>query len=187
MTAFLGSASPWRGRGFLVALFAVFLIAATSNDPAERLPNPAQEARARALFKEVRCLVCQNESIDDSEADLAEDLRRAVRAEVAAGRSDAEVKRYLVDRYGEFVLLRPTFSFGNAVLWLTPFVLVLGGGAILFLRSRRSALREEPLSTEEEAALAQLDPAAPAGTGQGSAAEAPHEKRSPVNKAGLED
>ncbi len=176
-----------RWRLGLAALFAVCSIAAASNDPAERLPNPVQEARARALFKEVRCLVCQNESIDDSEADLAEDLRKAVRAEVAAGHSDAEVKHYLVDRYGEFVLLKPSFSLGNAILWLTPFVLVLGGGAILLLRSRRNLVPVAPLSADEETALAALDVAAIDRAGPGSAAEAPHEKRSRMNKADLED
>lgn len=141
-----------------LAAAAVLLMAGASNDPAERLPDPAKEARARTLFKEVRCLVCQNESIDDSEADLAADLRKVVREQVSAGRSDAEVKRYLTDRYGEFVLLKPSFSFGNAALWLTPFVIVLGGGAILLLRARRAPVAPTaPLSSEEEAALAALE------------------------------
>jgi cytochrome c-type biogenesis protein CcmH len=134
----------------------VLSIAAAANDPADQLKDPGQEGRARALFKEVRCLVCQNESIDDSEADLAGDLRKVVRTQVAAGRSDAEIKRYLVDRYGEFVLLKPSFSLGNAVLWLTPFVLVLGGGAVLVLRGRKPE-PEPPLTTQEEEALKSLD------------------------------
>jgi len=137
---------------------AVLLIAAAANDPAERLSDPVKEARARALFAEVRCLVCQNESIDDSEADLAGDLRKVVREQVAVGRSDAEVKRYLTDRYGEFVLLKPSFSPGNAILWLTPFIIVLGGGALLLLRARRQPLPpSSPLSPEEEAALSALE------------------------------
>lgn len=138
---------------------ALLLMGAAANDPAARLPDPAKEARARALFREVRCLVCQNESIDDSEADLADDLRKVVRQQVAAGRTDAEVKQYLVYRYGEFVLLRPSFSIGNAVLWLTPFVIVLGGGGLLLLRSRRRAASPavEPLTGDEEAALKALD------------------------------
>jgi cytochrome c-type biogenesis protein CcmH len=144
-------------RGLRIApllAIALLLSAAASNDPADRLSNPAQEARARTLFREVRCLVCQNESIDDSEADLAGDLRRVVRTQVASGKSDAEIKRYLVDRYGEFVLLKPSFSLANAVLWLTPFALVFGGGAILLLRVRRPQLTAETsLSNEEEAAL----------------------------------
>ncbi len=156
-----------RAAGLVLA--ALLSIAATANDPAERLADPAKEARARALFREVRCLVCQNESIDDSEADLAEDLRKVVRAQVSAGRTDAEVKRYLTDRYGEFVLLQPPFSPGNALLWLTPFALVLGGGAILILRARKPGTTP-PLSAEEEAALAALNVSDPDGPGQGSAA-----------------
>jgi cytochrome c-type biogenesis protein CcmH len=89
-----------KWRGLLAALAGVLCIAAAS-DPAERLPDPAQEARARAIFEDVRCLVCQNESIDDSEAELAGDLRRVVREQVRQGRSDAEIKRFLTDRYGE--------------------------------------------------------------------------------------
>ncbi len=143
----------------LASAFAALSLAAASNDPAERLPDPAKEARARALFKEVRCLVCQNESIDDSEADLAEDLRKVVRQQVGDGRSDAEVKRYLTDRYGEFVLLKPSFSLGNAALWLTPFVLVLGGGAILILLSRSRSEPAAPLSPDEEERLAEMSKA----------------------------
>jgi len=145
------------------------LIGATADDPAERLSDPVREARARALFREVRCLVCQNESIDDSEADLAEDLRKVVRAQVAAGRSDAEIKHYLTDRYGEFVLLKPPFSPGNAILWLTPFAIVFGGGAILLLRARKPP-PTPPLSPEEEAALAALNVTGHGEAGQGSAA-----------------
>ena len=159
-----------RRAGAAALLFAAtLLIGAAANDPAERLADPAQEARARALFREVRCLVCQNESIDDSEADLAGDLRKVVRTQVAAGRSDAEVKRYLTDRYGEFVLLKPPFSPGNAILWLTPFAIVLGGGAILILRARKPP-STPPLSVEEEAALAALNVADRGDPGQGSAA-----------------
>jgi cytochrome c-type biogenesis protein CcmH len=126
-----------RARALLAALAAVFCMAAAS-DPSERLPDPAQEARARHIFEQVRCLVCQNESIDDSQASLAHDLRQVVRAQVAAGRSDDQIKRFLVDRYGEFVLLRPRFSGGNAILWLGPFLVVVVGGLLLFgrLRSR---------------------------------------------------
>jgi len=181
----------WRGRQRLArtlaaTLFAVLSIAATApNDPADRLADPAQESRARALFKEVRCLVCQNESIDDSEAELAGDLRKAVRTQVAAGRSDGEVKRYLVYRYGEFVLLKPTLSLGNAVLWLTPFLLVIGGGAVLFLRRRRTLEPTPPLSEDEAAALAALDIASASASGPGSAAEAPHEKQSAMAEAGV--
>jgi len=109
---------------------------AAASDPAERLPDPGQEARAREIFAQVRCLVCQNESIDDSEADLARDLRVIVRKQVHEGRSDAEIKRFLVDRYGEFVLMRPALSVGNAALWIGPFLVVLLGGLLLVARLR---------------------------------------------------
>nr|WP_269713881.1 cytochrome c-type biogenesis protein [Caulobacter sp. NIBR2454] len=133
---------------------AVLCLAAAS-DPSERLADPAQEARARELFQEVRCLVCQNESIDDSEAELAGDLRRVVRDEIVAGRSDAEIRRFLVERYGEFVLLKPAFSAGNAALWLAPFGIVLVGGALLFGLLRRRP-KAEALSVEEETRLKAL-------------------------------
>jgi cytochrome c-type biogenesis protein CcmH len=122
-------------RGLLAVIAAVFCMAAAS-DPAERLPDPAQEARAREIFQQVRCLVCQNESIDDSNAELAQDLRAIVRDQVREGRSDAEIKRFLTDRYGEFVLLRPSFSIGNAALWLGPFLVVVLGVVLLLARLR---------------------------------------------------
>ena len=131
-----------RARALLAALAAVFCMAAAS-DPSERLPDPAQEARARHLFEQVRCLVCQNESIDDSQAELAHDLRQVVRAQVREGRSDDQIKRFLVDRYGEFVLMRPSFSLGNAALWAGPFLVVILGVALLFGRLRDRAPEPE--------------------------------------------
>ncbi len=125
-----------RLRALFAALAGVACIAAAS-DPAERLPDPAQEAQARAIFRDVRCLVCQNESIDDSEAELAQDLRQIVREQVKAGKGEAEIKRFLTDRYGEFVLLTPSFSAGNLALWGGPFLVVLLGAALLFARLRR--------------------------------------------------
>jgi cytochrome c-type biogenesis protein CcmH len=133
---------------------AVFCMAAAS-DPADRLPDPASEARARALFQEVRCLVCQNESIDDSDAELAADLRKVVREKIAGGMSDAQVRSFLVDRYGEFVLLKPTFSAANLILWLAPLAVILLGLGLLFARTRQ-ARPAEALSPEEEARLAEL-------------------------------
>jgi cytochrome c-type biogenesis protein CcmH len=141
-------------RRLLAALAAVFCMAAAS-DPAERLPDPAQEARAREIFQQVRCLVCQNESIDDSDAELARDLRSLVREQVAAGRSEAEVKAYLTARYGEFVLLRPAFSLGNLILWAAPF-LAAALGLALWIGRLRSARDEPELTSAEAAALAQL-------------------------------
>ena len=131
-----------RLRALLAAIAAVFCMAAAA-DPSERLPDPAQEARARHIFEQVRCLVCQNESIDDSEAELAGDLRRIVRDQVREGRSDDQIKRFLVDRYGEFVLMRPTFSAGNAALWLGPFLVLALGGMLLVLRLRNRAAEPE--------------------------------------------
>lgn len=123
-------------------------------------PNAADEARSRALFGEIRCVVCQNESIESSQAEIAADLRSVVREQVAAGRTDAEIREYLVARYGEFVLFRPAFSAGNALLWLGPFLVVLGGGAALLLRARsmeaRSSLDGEEMS--QPAAAPSLEP-----------------------------
>ena len=138
-----------KARALLAALAAVFCMAAAS-DPSERLPDPAQEARARHIFEQVRCLVCQNESIDDSQADLARDLRQVVRDQVRAGRSDDQVKRFLVDRYGEFVLLRPSFSVGNTVLWVGPFGVVLLGLVLLRGRLRSRGPERELDATDLE-------------------------------------
>lgn len=141
-------------RRLLTALAAVLCIAAAS-DPAERLADPAQEARAKAIFAEVRCLVCQNESIDDSQAELAQDLRRIVREQVAAGRSEGEVKAFLVDRYGEFVLLKPPFTAGNLALWLAPLVAIAAGLAAFAAILRRRP-PGEALSEDEERRLASI-------------------------------
>jgi cytochrome c-type biogenesis protein CcmH len=139
----------------LAAIAAAVLCIAAASDPAERLHDPAQEARARAIFRQVRCLVCQNESIDDSEAPLAQDLRRMVREQVASGEDEGEIKRFLTARYGEFVLLRPAFSAGNAALWGAPLA-VVGLGIALWLARGRRAAPEAALSDAEVAALAAL-------------------------------
>ena len=110
-----------------LALLAVALLGAAAADPADRLKDPAQEARARSLFRDVRCLVCQSESIDESDATLAHDLRQLVRAQIAQGQSDGQIRAFLVARYGQFVLLTPKGSLGNAILWAGPLVVVLGG------------------------------------------------------------
>lgn len=138
-----------RLRAVFAALAGVACLAAAS-DPAERLPDPAQEALARDIFRDVRCLVCQNESIDDSEAELAHDLRQIVREQVKAGKDKAEIKHFLTDRYGEFVLLTPRFSIGNLALWAVPFLVVIAGVALLFARLRNRPLDVEltPLETE---------------------------------------
>lgn len=143
-----------RLRAALAALAAVFCMAAAS-DPAERLPDPAQEARARHIFQDVRCLVCQNESIDDSEADLAHDLRQIIRGQVAQGKSDSEIKQFLTDRYGEFVLLTPTFKPANLALWGIPLMVVLLGGVLLVAKLRNRTAEPE-LSQDEARRLAEL-------------------------------
>ena len=143
LLAFLALASP---------VFAV--------QPSEILDDPALEARARSLSAGLRCMVCQNQSIDDSDAELARDLRVLVRERLVAGESDEEVIAYVVSRYGEFVLLKPTFSLRNAMLWATPAMLLgLGGGflALRALRRRRvAAAAPVPLTSEEEKRLESL-------------------------------
>ena len=139
----------------LLAVCAAALCIAAASDPAERLADPAQELRARELFREVRCLVCQNESIDDSNAELAQDLRRLVREQVSAGRSDDQIRDYLIERYGEFVLLKPAFSAGNALLWAAPLIVVLGGLALL-ARTVRNRPTDGELSASEAERLASL-------------------------------
>ena len=142
-------------RRLLIVLAALFCVAAAA-DPAERLPDPALEARARAMFVQIRCVVCQNESIDDSEADIARDLRQTIRRQIASGRSNAQVKDFLVRRYGEFILLQPRFSIENAALWLTPVLIALVGGVAFATRARRTPAENDDLTEEEEARLARL-------------------------------
>ena len=126
-----------------LALVALLLCGqpALAVQPDEMLADPAQEARAREISAGLRCLVCRNESIDESNADLARDLRILVRERITAGDSNAQVVQYLVDRYGEYVLLKPTTGGANLILWIAgPAMLVLGlGGAFIYLRRRRSA------------------------------------------------
>lgn len=150
-----------RGLALLAALASALCLAAAA-DPAERLADPVLEARARTLFKEVRCMVCQNESIEDSQADLAVDLRRLVRERIAAGDDDKAVRHWLVDRYGEFVLLRPSLSVGNLILWAAPFAAVFAGLLALALRVRRAPSPPEGLTEVERDRLAGL-----LGTGDG--------------------
>ena len=145
-----------RLKAVLAALAAVFCIAAAA-DPGDALRDPGQEARARALFEQIRCVVCQNESIDDSEADLARDLRQTIRGQIATGHSDRQVRAFLVTRYGEFILLKPRFSLANAAAWLVPFAIVVIGLFTLVLRLRRGVpAAAETLTPEEEARLEAL-------------------------------
>ncbi|HEY2707654.1 MAG TPA: cytochrome c-type biogenesis protein [Caulobacteraceae bacterium] len=141
-------------RRAIVALVAVVMLGAAAADPADRLADPAKETRARELFRDVRCLVCQSQSIDESDAPLAHDLRQLVREQVSAGRSDDQIRDFLVSRYGQFVLLSPKASLGNAVLWLGPLLVVVVGAGVLF--SRRAANETAALDDQEEAALQRL-------------------------------
>jgi cytochrome c-type biogenesis protein CcmH len=124
----------------------------------EALSDPALEARARELFRELRCLVCQNQSIDDSDADLARDLRIIVRERLLAGDSNAEILRFLTSRYGDFVLLKPPLKPSTVALWTAPFALLLIGGVVvaLRLRTRRTAREARPLDADERARLRAL-------------------------------
>jgi cytochrome c-type biogenesis protein CcmH len=127
-------------RRLLATLFFFMsLSSALAVNPGEVLKDPALEARARQISTELRCLVCQNQSIDISDADLAKDLRVIVRERLTAGDTDGQVFDYVVARYGEFVLLKPSFSARNVILWAAPFVLVLIGVGVILISSRRRA------------------------------------------------
>jgi len=147
----------------LLSTLALLAAPALAVLPDEKLPDPAQELRAREISKELRCLVCQNESIDDSNAPLARDLRILVRERIASGDSDTQVLSFIHDRYGDFVLLRPPVKPYTWVLWYGPFVLLalglLGSGLYLHKRRREVAAATGPaqgLTAEEEARLAAL-------------------------------
>jgi cytochrome c-type biogenesis protein CcmH len=145
-----------RRTGLLACLMLAMALwqgPAGAVQPGEALADPALEARARALSAELRCMVCQNQSIDLSDAELAHDLRVLVRERLTAGDNDEEVLDYVVSRYGEFVLLKPRWNLRNTLLWGTPVLLLLGGIAVLFVsqRSRRPAAPK--LSDEETAEL----------------------------------
>ena len=143
----------------LALLVLTLAVPASAVRPDEMLADPKLEARARAISQELRCLVCQNQSIDDSNADLAHDLRVLVRERLKAGNSDAQVVRYIVDRYGQFVLLRPPLGPITYLLWFGPGLILVAGavGILLYLRRRQPGRAEvAPLSAEEEARLKRL-------------------------------
>lgn len=159
-------------RNLLAAVFCVMLAlgpsVALAVQPDEIMTDPAKEARARALSRELRCMVCQNQSIDDSDAPLARDLRLLVREQIAAGKNDQQVMDFLVARYGEFVLLKPRLEGHTLILWLVSPLLLIGGGAALWWVNRRrsKASVDQPdavpaLSPEEEARLQRLISAEP--------------------------
>lgn len=147
-------------RRLLPALLLLWpLVAGAVSNPADMLPDPALEERARALGREIRCMVCQNQSIEDSEVGLARDLRLIVRERIVAGDSDAQVKSFLHARYGDFVLLKPPFAWSTAVLWATPVIALLGGLTFILLSRRRAAVAgaPPPLTEEERRRLAAID------------------------------
>lgn len=141
---------------WLVLCLMLLAAPALAVQPDEILDDPALEARARALSSGLRCVVCRNESIDDSNADLARDMRLLVRERLVAGDSDAEVVQYLVDRYGEFVLLQPRRDGINMILWVSGPVLLLAGLGLAVLALRRRPSPEKPLTPEEEARLREI-------------------------------
>lgn len=149
-------------KRILSCVFAIVVMAGSSAyavQPDEIMSDPAKELRARDLSRELRCMVCQNQSIDDSEAPLARDLRILVRERLTAGDSDPQVVDFLVARYGEFVLLKPRFEWQTAALWLTPAVALIAGAIamVLAIRRRRAVpIVAAPLSADEERRLAKM-------------------------------
>lgn len=142
----------------LLCLLVLFSLPAHAVKPDERLADPALEARARVLSAELRCMVCQNENIDDSDADLARDIRLLVRDRLVKGDSDAAVLDFLVARYGQFVLLKPRFEMETMLLWGTPVLVLFLGGlvAVLGWRRQRANTGPAPLDPGEEERLNQL-------------------------------
>lgn len=143
-------------RRLVLALLLFASVPAHAVQPDELLPDPALEARARALSAELRCMVCQNESIDDSEAPLARDLRLLVRQRIQAGDSDRSVLDFLVARYGEFVLLKPRFAWHTLVLWASPFFVLAAAGFGVLAASWRRRSEVDPLDDRERAALERI-------------------------------
>ncbi|MBY5644845.1 cytochrome c-type biogenesis protein CcmH [Rhizobium leguminosarum] len=146
-------------RRLLLAVALLLMAApAFAVNPDEVLADPALEVRARALSAELRCMVCQNQSIDDSNADLAKDLRLLVRERIADGDSDEAVLNYIVSRYGEFVLLKPRVSMKTVLLWGAPVLLVLAGGLslLVFARKRAGKPTGSKLTADEQARLSEL-------------------------------
>jgi len=137
------------GPAFAVSAFAV-------SDPKELLPDPAQETRARELGQQLRCLVCQNNSVEESEADFARDLRRVIRDRVKAGDDDAQVIAWITNRYGEYVLLSPRFGGHTLLLWGSPVLALLVAGIALLIGRRHRTAVPAPLNENERAAIRKL-------------------------------
>ena len=147
-------------RLFFLPLLLLCLIAplAAANEAKPVGDDPAVEQRLAKLSHELRCLVCQNETLAESRADLAEDLRREIRVQIRAGKSDKEIIEFLTARYGQFILYRPQVRPTTYLLWFGPFVLLLGGLFVLFyyIKQRRDSLQEKPLSADEHRRAAEL-------------------------------
>jgi cytochrome c-type biogenesis protein CcmH len=147
-------------RAALAVLFLALTLAgsAIAVEPDEMLKDPAQEARAEAIGRQLRCPVCKTESIEESDADFTKDLRKVVREQVAQGKTDAQVLDFMHDRYGDFILLRPPFKSTTWALWLAPPVLLVLGGIFAFFMTRRrpSMVDAEPLTPAEQAAVEAL-------------------------------
>lgn len=130
---------------------------ATAVTSSEIMLDPRQDQRARALYGEVRCVVCQNEAIGDSQADIAADMRREIRTEILSGKTDKDIREGLTARYGDYVLFRPRFSAGNLILWLLPLALVLMGASVLAVMSKtKRKTRVYDLDAAEQKALDDL-------------------------------
>jgi len=136
---------------FLSLLLLCITPSMIARDAQPNADDPAVEQRLHKLSQELRCLVCQNETLADSRADLAEDLRREIREQIKAGKSDQEIIAFLTQRYGDYVLYNPPVKKTTYLLWFGPFVLLIGGTAVLYryLRNRRELIKESPLSAEE--------------------------------------
>lgn len=146
-----------RRLGAALFLFLLWVVPLQAVQPDEILSDPALEARARSLSEGLRCLVCQNQSIDDSNAPLARDLRILVRERLKAGDSDGQAVDFIVARYGDYVLLRPRFTTATWILWIGPFALLLAAAAFLLVRRRnRESIAERSLDPQEQADLERL-------------------------------
>jgi len=145
-------------RTTVVVVLSLIAFPALAVEPGEMLKDPALEARARDIGRGLRCVVCQNQSIDDSNAEVAHDMRRAVRERLTAGDSDDKVYAFMVARYGDYVLLQPPLKASTLILWLgAPLLLLLAGGLLLLAARRLRVLSQPPpLSEEEQRRLAQL-------------------------------
>jgi cytochrome c-type biogenesis protein CcmH len=145
-----------RIPAILALLFALAAAPALAVQPDEVMKDPAREAQARALSAELRCMVCQNQSIDDSDAPLARDIRLLIRERIGKGETNDEVRAYLVSRYGDFILLKPPLKLETLLLWLAAPATLAAGIAAMLLARRRAPQPAAPLTPEEEARLSAL-------------------------------